>query len=115
MKAQKCPVCDGKGKVPAEFYPDTKDSTLAWVDCRSCNGTGIVVVQEEVEAVVELLERKLKEYEKNLVKQPQQISEPPEPEPEPELEPEPEPYPEPEYQEEIKEEEKEEEVEEKYE
>jgi len=68
MKAQKCPVCEGKGVVPAEFYPDTKDSTEKWVTCRTCNGVGIVQVQEEVEAVVSILEEKLKDLEKKIEK-----------------------------------------------
>jgi len=59
MKAQKCPVCDGKGKLPAEFYPDTAESTLKWVECRSCNGSGIVLVQEQVEGLLEFIEEKL--------------------------------------------------------
>ena len=40
-----CPVCEGRGYVPAGFYglsgtPD--DSTSAVAPCRSCSGTGVI-------------------------------------------------------------------------
>ncbi len=38
--AQKCPVCEGKGKMPPGFYPD--GASGQWIDCRSCSGRGIV-------------------------------------------------------------------------
>ena len=57
-KAQKCPVCEGKGVVPATFYPDTENQ-VGYVTCRSCNGTGIVNVRSESEEVIEFLEERL--------------------------------------------------------
>jgi len=47
MKAQKCPVCGGRGYVDADFYPDTQGGTSKYVKCRTCNGTGIVYVPEQ--------------------------------------------------------------------
>lgn len=38
--AQKCPVCEGKGKVPPGFYPDGNQSK--WQECHACGGRGIV-------------------------------------------------------------------------
>lgn len=35
-----CPVCGGRGAVPAEFYSSGGDTQA--VPCRSCHGTGIV-------------------------------------------------------------------------
>jgi len=43
---KKCPVCHGKGKLPHNFYNNysgwSVGSSLADVDCQSCNGKGIV-------------------------------------------------------------------------
>ena len=61
MKAQKCPVCDGRGKLPAEFYPDTAYSSERWVECRSCQGTGIVAVEDTTEMILKGIEEKLVE------------------------------------------------------
>jgi len=41
-----CPICNGRGRVPAKFYYDeqpwsTSDSAYYQI-CRSCVGTGIV-------------------------------------------------------------------------
>lgn len=40
----KCPVCEGKGIVPAGFYNISRYDSTSMSDeqCRSCNGTGIV-------------------------------------------------------------------------
>jgi hypothetical protein len=38
----KCPVCEGKGKVRAGFYPDESLTAAGWVTCRTCNGCGIL-------------------------------------------------------------------------
>lgn len=41
---QKCPVCEGRGTMPRSFYKDTpaKKEESGRVECKSCNGTGIV-------------------------------------------------------------------------
>ena len=49
--AQKCPVCEGKTTMPANFYdpptPGTSAPNItAPVSCRSCGGRGIVYGQE---------------------------------------------------------------------
>ena len=48
--AEKCPVCDGTGKVPNGFYSSTSGewvSTSAVPEtCRSCGGTGWVTVHD---------------------------------------------------------------------
>lgn len=43
----RCPVCEGKGKVPNGFYTAIGVESWATSDitpdtCRSCNGTGVV-------------------------------------------------------------------------
>src|SRR5208283_3367950 len=37
----KCPVCNGRGKVPAGFYGD-KGIDASESPCRSCHGSGLV-------------------------------------------------------------------------
>ncbi|MDD3492310.1 MAG: hypothetical protein PHZ19_02275 [Candidatus Thermoplasmatota archaeon] len=57
MKADKCPVCEGKGIVDKKFYPDIAGDPEApdYVDCRSCNGAGIVTVAETKEEYAEMM------------------------------------------------------------
>ena len=39
----RCPVCEGRGHVPAGFYVGKGSATSANPEgCRSCNGTGIL-------------------------------------------------------------------------
>lgn len=38
----KCPICEGKGKVPAGFYPDESPTVAGWVTCRTCKGSGVL-------------------------------------------------------------------------
>lgn len=45
----KCPVCNGRGFVPAGFYSWYRNDQCTWSVantfpevCRSCNGTGVV-------------------------------------------------------------------------
>jgi len=50
MTAQKCPVCDGDGLVPARRYdPVQQPADVAderpRVSCRGCGGTGVVPLQ----------------------------------------------------------------------
>ena len=38
-----CPVCNGKGVVSADFYPDEEvEDGNCWIDCRACNGSGVL-------------------------------------------------------------------------
>jgi len=48
--SEKCPVCGGKGMVPAGFYNSTDGN---WVTtstvpetCRSCGGKGYIVIDD---------------------------------------------------------------------
>lgn len=48
----KCPVCAGKGLVPNSFYSSTSyEATLTNSTtpetCRSCNGTGYIVIEDK--------------------------------------------------------------------
>lgn len=45
MKAQKCPVCEGRGTVDANFYanePRPGDTTAS--TCRACGGQGFILI-----------------------------------------------------------------------
>ncbi len=42
---KKCPVCEGSGIVPYNFYKD-KDSVGFNEKCRTCNGIGILWTKE---------------------------------------------------------------------
>ena len=49
-RVSKCPVCDGKGRVPYGFYvmgnyvPPDSTSRSEWGEvCRSCYGKGIII------------------------------------------------------------------------
>jgi DnaJ-class molecular chaperone len=49
MKAQICPVCAGKGTVPQGFYDiygGYSSTAVIEESCRSCGGSGYVVVPE---------------------------------------------------------------------
>lgn len=49
----KCPICDGVGQVPGGYYTrvgvNTWSSTTVSEPCRSCNGSGIVLVEQDVQ------------------------------------------------------------------
>lgn len=47
MKAQVCPICDGKGVVRLGFYPNTDSTANEWPKCRACHGTGYIMCREE--------------------------------------------------------------------
>jgi len=47
VKAQVCPVCNGKGTVPPYFYLDVHPDIHARQKCRTCKGRGIVMCEEE--------------------------------------------------------------------
>lgn len=39
----RCPVCEGRGTMPCNFYTRaTMAGDTAQVQCKSCNGTGII-------------------------------------------------------------------------
>jgi len=43
MKPYRCPVCEGRGNVPAGFFTRMVDSTSTVPDpCWPCGGTGII-------------------------------------------------------------------------
>ena len=43
IKPIKCPVCDGRGQVPANFYDFNFSSTSASPEkCKSCDGRGVL-------------------------------------------------------------------------
>ena len=42
---EKCPICDGVGRVLGELYPDLSVAReKEWVICRACEGKGIIIV-----------------------------------------------------------------------
>ncbi len=46
---QKCPICQGKGQVPAGFYLDDYSggsTSTAPVTCRACHGSGVVGTED---------------------------------------------------------------------
>lgn len=43
MKCYKCPVCEGRGTVPADFYtPGYYTANTAPCVCKSCGGKGVI-------------------------------------------------------------------------
>lgn len=38
-----CPVCNGKGLLPHDFYPGNAGTGNEPVKCRSCDGKGIIL------------------------------------------------------------------------
>lgn len=48
VTVHECPVCIGRGTVPAGFYessgPTFTSAGMATVPCRGCGGNGVVVV-----------------------------------------------------------------------
>ena len=48
---QKCPVCEGRGMVPVNFYSGLSYSTSATpVCCRTCSARGVIARPESAEA-----------------------------------------------------------------
>ena len=43
MRVEKCPICNGRGQVPSDFY-DGIGATAKFVQCRSCRGQGYILV-----------------------------------------------------------------------
>jgi DnaJ-class molecular chaperone len=48
----RCPVCNGQGDVPSGFYTaiglnEWPVTNIAPEPCRTCNGTGMVVVEQD--------------------------------------------------------------------
>jgi hypothetical protein len=49
---QKCPVCEGRGNVPTDFYSRVGVSTSANAEqCQTCHGAGILKVHNFTGAV----------------------------------------------------------------
>lgn len=47
IRYQKCPVCLGVGTLPHNFYTcQTVSSSVSDVQCKSCNGRGIIDMKE---------------------------------------------------------------------
>lgn len=50
---QKCPICEGHGNVQGGFYNQLPNcpcmSSVTSEQCRNCDGTGIVYVQQQNE------------------------------------------------------------------
>ena len=54
MTAILCPVCNGMGKVPQEYYnpppsgitPISTTGGIVYVPCRGCGGRGVIVDKE---------------------------------------------------------------------
>ena len=45
LLAQTCPVCNGRGWMPEEFYSGISNTTTtSRVTCKSCGGGGVVFV-----------------------------------------------------------------------
>jgi hypothetical protein len=47
---QKCPVCEGCGRVPRDFYGETKNNSKQII-CQTCHGAGILKVHNFTGAV----------------------------------------------------------------
>ena len=47
MHAEKCPVCDGEGKIESELRPLCEPK-----ECHGCNGKGWIEVQDESQQMV---------------------------------------------------------------
>jgi DnaJ-class molecular chaperone len=47
----RCPVCDGRGRVPAGFYGFGSASSTSALpeECRTCNGRGYILVFDYIE------------------------------------------------------------------
>lgn len=44
MKAELCPVCQGRQTLPTGFYGPFDATSIAPEQCRSCNGLGYIVL-----------------------------------------------------------------------
>jgi len=64
MEYQKCPICNGVGRVSGGFYTRAGDSNT-WVGssateiCRQCNGTGLIIKPSESPTYMEELREKI--------------------------------------------------------
>lgn len=47
---QKCPVCEGCGRVPRDFYGETQNNSKQII-CQTCHGAGILKVHNFTGAV----------------------------------------------------------------
>lgn len=42
---EKCPICNGRGEVPAGFYSGAPSPDGRRETCRTCGGSGLVVAE----------------------------------------------------------------------
>jgi len=47
MKAQLCPVCEGRGEVTSNFYGYGASTSASPVKCRACDGQGYLLLSED--------------------------------------------------------------------
>lgn len=45
---QKCPVCEGRGELPSNFYLEVTTSSSP-VTCRSCSGKGYIILNNLID------------------------------------------------------------------
>lgn len=43
--AVKCPVCEGRGSVPHNFYTGGEQNNTGTVMCNTCRGSGMVILE----------------------------------------------------------------------
>ena len=58
MGVYKCPVCEGRGTVPTNFYNTYGSPTIVnttEVTCRSCNGKGVIFDSEAFDNMPEIV------------------------------------------------------------
>jgi hypothetical protein len=70
MKAERCPICFGKGTVPHGFYEhgnSYRDTTTVMTPepCRSCHGRGIVFVPNDIETPEQFVRRTFADIRKH--------------------------------------------------
>jgi DnaJ-class molecular chaperone len=44
VRVQKCPICQGRGRVPRDFYGETMNNSKEII-CQSCHGAGVIEVR----------------------------------------------------------------------
>lgn len=46
---QKCPVCEGRGELPSNFYLGEVTTSSSPVTCRSCSGKGYIILNNLID------------------------------------------------------------------
>ena len=44
-----CPVCQGRGVVPHNFYTGYNSTSNSLVSCNSCNGKGVIIIPDYIQ------------------------------------------------------------------